>query len=218
VHDGYGVAVGRDVPVQPPAPPERLGEQVGAGARRHAVDPRVGAHEAAGLGVHDAAPERRVERVGQVLRRHPGHEVVPRHAVPVLQVVRRGVLAARRRLQRRGDARRRATLQAAHEGDGVLAGRGRVLAGGLLPPPPPRVAEDVHVRRPDGEPLRLAQVVQRPRLPPDRLNMPKHFMFHFSITAREKNNMQQIKLFFLCARRSGEIDHALSRLNVQFDR
>jgi hypothetical protein len=157
-------------PVQAPASPDGHGEQVSVGARRHAVDGRVRAHDAGGLAIDHTALERRVERVGEVLRRHLGREAVPRHALPVLEVVRRGVLAARRRLQH---GRRRvshgAPLQAADEGGGIPAGHGGVLAGRFLAAAPPRVAEDVHVRGPHGQPLRLADVVQHPPLLPGRL-------------------------------------------------
>ena len=62
-------------------------------------------------------------------------------------------------------------LHAAHEGDAEARGEVRVFAVGLLPAAPARVAEDVDVRRPEGEavepravaaPLRL--VVLGPRL------------------------------------------------------
>jgi hypothetical protein len=142
-HDGHGVAVRGDVPIEAPVPPDGPGEQISVRARRHAVDGRVGAHDAAGLSFDDAATERRVEGVLQVLRRHAGHEAVARHAVPVLQVVGRGVLAASRGLQERGRA---VPLDAPDEGDGVAARHGRVLAGCLLPAAPARVPEDVHVR------------------------------------------------------------------------
>jgi hypothetical protein len=184
-HDGDGVAVGGDVPVEAPVPPDRARQQPGVGARRHAVDLRVRAHDAGGAGVDHAAPERRVERVLQVLRRDAGVEAVPRRAIPVLQVVRRGVLAAGRRLQRR--ARGVAALHAAHEGHGVPARDGRVLAGGLLTAAPPRVPEDVHVRGPHGEPLRLPDVEQRPGFTPDRL--------HASL--RQKKTMLDLCPFFL---------------------
>lgn len=59
-----------DSPVKPPVLPRRRGEQVVVGARRHAIDAVVGAHDAAGMAVLHAALERRVVRVRQILRRH----------------------------------------------------------------------------------------------------------------------------------------------------
>ena len=153
------------LPVQSPVSLECFGDEVRVGASRDAVDGGVSAHDAGGLPFHHTDLERRVERILHVLGRHPRVEVVPYNAVPGFQVVRRGVLAARRGLQ----GRRRGALQALDEGHRVLARRRGVLAGGLLAAAPPGVAVDVHVGGPDGQPLRLADVVQRPRLRPDRL-------------------------------------------------
>ena len=49
-------------------------------------------------------------------------------------------------------------LQAAHEGDADAAGEERVLTIGLLAPAPARIAEDVDVGRPDGQPLVQAAI------------------------------------------------------------
>ena len=70
-------------------------------------------------------------------------------------------------LRRGDDARVRGVgaLQPLHEGDAQCAGEIRVLAVGLLPAAPARIAEDVDVGRPDGQALIQAPIgVQRPRI------------------------------------------------------
>jgi hypothetical protein len=95
--------------------------------------------------------------------------------VPILEVIRGDVLTARGGLE----DRRRVPLHPLDKGDGVLARHGGVLAGGLLATAPPRVPEDVHVGGPHGQPLCLANVVQRPRLRADGLHDGVHTMCLF---------------------------------------
>uniref|UniRef100_A0A804NJJ5 Uncharacterized protein n=1 Tax=Zea mays TaxID=4577 RepID=A0A804NJJ5_MAIZE len=171
--DVDGVAVGDDVAVQAPAPADGAAQERRVGARGHAVDLVVGAHDAGGAAVLDAGAEGDVEGVLQVLRRHHGVEVEPVRAAPLVQVVRREVLAAGGELEAVAVAAVRGgvgLLEAAHVGGGVARRDGGVLAGRLLAAAPPRVPEDVHVRGPEGE-ARPPAVVHGARLVGHRLQL-----------------------------------------------
>ena len=69
-HGSFPRNLAADSPVESPVLPGGLGEEVVVGARRHAIDAVVGAHDAAGVAVLHAALERRVVRVLQILGRH----------------------------------------------------------------------------------------------------------------------------------------------------
>ena len=132
---GEAPALAQDVEQQPLAR--------GGGLPVHAV---VGPHH----GLHPALDHEVAERgqVGlvQIALARANVEVV---AVLLRAAVDREVLGG----GARAVVARVVALQALHEGHSQPPRQVRVLAVGLLPPPPARVAEDVDVGRPEGEPL-----------------------------------------------------------------
>ena len=167
-------AVGDDVPGEAPLLPEHLAEQLVVAAGRLPAEGVVGAHHRLGLPVHDEVPEGGEVGLAEVALADPGVVGVPQGLGPA---VHRVVLGRRDRLQVAGVR----ALHALDERGADGAGQERVLAVGLLPSPPARVAEDVDVRRPEDEPLvevalvaRDPHVVHGPRFVGDPGGDPQH--------------------------------------------
>ncbi len=166
----HGVAVAGDEALEAPLPPQRLAEQELAGAAGNAVHGVVDAHHRAHLADDDRLAEGRQVGVLDVVR---GGRRVEAVAQRLGTAVDRVVLGGGGRVQVLAVAR----LQPADEGDTELAGEERILAVGLLAAAPARIAEDVDVRREEGQaqeqPTALAGlhglVVLDPRLAADRL-------------------------------------------------
>ena len=136
-----------------PRVPQDLGQQPVIRRGGHAVERVVRAHQGRGVTLPDARLERGQVGLVQVALGDHRIELVPqrfRTAVHV-KVLHRGD-----RLQ----VTRIIPLEPRDEGDPEAAGQERILAVGLLAPAPARIAEDVDVRRPEG------QVVELPCLHP----------------------------------------------------
>ena len=162
---GDGECIAHDQSPEAPIVPERPLQQLEVGAARHAVDGIVGRHDR-GDSCLDAGLEGGQVGLMQILRRDRHVEAVPE---------RLGAAVYGEVLGAGGDARRLA-IRPLQRADGSLrhgAGQKRILAKGLVPAAPARVAEDVDVGRAEGEaPVALAaarQPVLVERLGGDRL-------------------------------------------------
>jgi len=160
--DLHGVAVGDDVAVESPVTADGLRQEARIGAGRDPIDEVEGAHDAAGVALPDAHLEGAEEGLRHVTLHHAGVVVEPRVAAPVVQVIRRLVLAACGRLdgaqERVAAVVARHVLHATHEVDGVPAHHVGVLAGGLQRATPPLVMHHVDVGALVRQPA-LAEVV-----------------------------------------------------------
>ena len=139
-------AVGDDIALEAPVAPQPFLHQERAGAGGDAVERVVGAHDRPGLGLGHRLAEGGEVGFLQILRR--GGEVLL-VAAPFGPGMDGIVLRGRDGLVVFGIV----ALQPLDEGDPGLAREVRVLAIGLLPAAPARIAEDVDVGGPDGETL-----------------------------------------------------------------
>ena len=135
---GDGECIAHHQALETPGGSERPLQQLAAGAARYAVDGVVRRHDRGDPRL-DAGLERRQVGLLQVLRRDRHVEAVPERLGPAMDGE---VLGAG------GDARGCGIgpLQRADGGLRHGAGQKRILAKGLVPAAPARVAEDVDVR------------------------------------------------------------------------
>ena len=150
-------AVGDDVSPKAPGAAQDVHKQQLAGTTRLAIGAVVSAHDRLNLGLgHQLLEGGQVGRV-EIARRDLGVELVALALRPAVDGI---VLGARRTLE----IARVIALQAAHEGRAHRAGEEGILAPRFLAAAPARVAEDIDIGRPEGEPLvvaRLAIAAQR---------------------------------------------------------
>jgi len=137
-------AVGGDVALEAPFVAQDLLQQRGAGAARLAVDAVVRAHHRRCLAFFHARLERGQVSLPQIPLAHDRVKVMP---VALGSAVRRKVLRRGNRLE---DLRIIA-LQSLDERHPHGRGQVGILAVGLLPATPARIAEDIDVGRPHGE-------------------------------------------------------------------
>ena len=158
-----------------PPSAQNVCEQQLARAAGFSAQAVVGAHDRLDLRPPHQPLERRQVGVPQIVRAHRRIERVP---FRLRTRVHREMLRAGCRLE----VSRVIALQAAHEGRAEHGRQLRVLAPRLLPAPPPRVAVDVDVGRPERQALvlrRLTRAPQRlvvlgPRLVRDGRGHPPH--------------------------------------------
>jgi len=172
---GQRPAVGDHMAREFPLPAQDIAQQEVARAARLAPHAVVGAHDRLHPGLAHQFLERRQIRVPQVVRGHRRVEGVPLGFRPR---VHREMFGASRRFE----VPRIVALQTAHERRAEHTREHRVLAPRFLSASPARVAEDIDVRRPEGqalvvpafpgEPQRL--VVLGPRLVRDGRGHPPH--------------------------------------------
>ena len=145
-----GSGVADDRTVESPLPAQDVGQQPSVHTARDPVHGVVGAHDRLRARLHALFESGQIG-LAQILLADCGIE-----AEPVL--LRAGVDGE---VLRRGDGLqmlRIASLHTAHVSAAEFAGQKRAFAVGLLPPAPARVAEDVDVRRPVGQPFVGAEI------------------------------------------------------------
>eukprot|EP00754_Rhynchopus_humris_P033046 Rhum_TRINITY_DN15441_c6_g1::Rhum_TRINITY_DN15441_c6_g1_i1::g.154967::m.154967 len=160
----HRLAVGGDVPLEPPRVARQLVHHAAVDAPRCPVDTIVRAHQPRHVRVPHARVEDRQVRVRLVLLRDDGVEPVSVDAAPAVHVVRVQVLAARRHLQ---TTRILTLLHAPHKLHRVHGHSVGILPGHFLAPPPARIPHKVDVRRPVRE-TRVPHVVEGTCLVRDR--------------------------------------------------
>ncbi len=141
-----GPAVGDDIAVEAPLPAQDRGHQQGAAAAGFALVAVIGAHDRLGSSLAYAHLKGGEVGFAQVAFAGDGVEAV---ALRLGTAVHGVVFGSGDRLE----VARIVALEALDKGDAEAAGEEGILAVGLLAAAPARIAEDVDVRRPEGEPL-----------------------------------------------------------------
>ena len=138
-------AVGDHMALKPPSAAQRIHQQVPAATAGFAVGAVIGAHNGFDPGFPDQIFKGGKIGFLQIFRACLGIEAVPQ---VFRTAVHREMLGAGGRLHGRA-----AALQPAHVGLPEAGGQIRVFPIGLVPAAPARVAEDVDVRGPEGQPV-----------------------------------------------------------------
>mmetsp|Transcript_31998 Transcript_31998/g.83836 ORF Transcript_31998/g.83836 Transcript_31998/m.83836 type:complete len:283 (+) Transcript_31998:1900-2748(+) len=153
VYIANSTAVGRNISVEAPLSTQCIVEQRLGCTRRHAIDRVIRAHDTRSVASIGARSEGRKVRVGEVLLRNDGVEMVAVHRVgvrravraPLLEVVSGIVLAAAGCFQK---IRIFSSLEPTDKAFGVVTVESGIFSRALLSSAPSRVAEDVDVRSP----------------------------------------------------------------------
>ncbi len=139
-----GPAIGDDVTIEAPLPPQDFLQQSRAGAGRLAIDAVIGPHDRDRLSLPYASLKGGQIRIVQVPLADPGVEVVAVVFRPAVD----GVMFGR---GHQLEVVRIVPLEPFDKGHPHAGGQIGVLAVSLLATPPAGIAEDVDIRRPEGE-------------------------------------------------------------------
>ncbi len=156
-HIDDGAAIGDNETLELPCLAQMLLEQHGVVAGSLAVDCVVGAHDGFHMSVDNRGAKGRKVGLFEVAGRDIHVEGVP---LRLGAGVHGEVLAGGHRF----GVVRIAALHAFDEGAPHASGEERIFAVGLLPAPPARVAKDIDIRRPEGQPVEDAVIALALRL------------------------------------------------------
>ncbi len=154
-----GAAIGHHITGEFPLAAQDFAEQYFAGAARLAIRPVVGAHYRESFPLHHACFKCRQVGFPQIALIHHRVEFV---AFRLRPAVNRKVLGCGNNFEITGII----SLQALHKSDSHPGSQVRIFAVGLLPPAPARVAENIDVWRPKGQPF-----VNPPLVMPEKFMM-----------------------------------------------